>query len=218
MMMAGLFALAGSVQAQKKVVLTAEDIQIANGETAELVIKMDYDTEETIVGTNFSVSFPDGVVLNGFNSKEEMLAGKASALKKACSLGDDGVWGEEASSGWLSVKGKTDGGILFVIIDQDDKTPFVSTKAKVVTLTLKAIDDVIGSGKIYDISLSNDQDKSPDLGNIEDYEFGINKTSEGINDILSADSNAPAYNLQGVRVNAAAKGVIIRDGKKMMVK
>ena len=72
MLVAGLFALAGSVQAQKKVVLSADDITIAKGETAELVIKMEYETTEEIGGTNFSLSFPDGLVLSGFSSKEEM--------------------------------------------------------------------------------------------------------------------------------------------------
>jgi len=218
MVVAGLFALAGSVQAQKKVVMLADDIKVANGETAELVIKMDYETTETIAGANFSVSFPDGIVLNGFASKDEMMGAKASALKKACSLGDDGVWGEDGSSAWLSVKAKADGGLLFVLIDNDDKTPFVSTKAPILTLTVKALADVTASGKIYDISLTNDKSESPDLHNIEDFEFGINKTSEGINDIQSVDSTAPAYNLQGVRVNGDAKGLIIRDGKKLIVK
>ena len=217
MLVAGLFALAGSVQAQKKVVLSADDITIAKGENAELVIKMDYETTEEIGGTNFSLSFPDGLVLSGFSSKDEMLAAKASALKKQCSLGDDGIWGEDANAGWLSVKAKADGGLLFVLIDQDDQTPFVSTKAKVVTLNVTALEDVSGTGKIYAVGVTNTSSKSLDLGNIDDYEYGVNLAS-GINGIKAADATAPAYNLQGVRVNSAAKGVIIRDGKKMVVK
>ena len=66
--------------------------------------------------------------------------------------------------------------------------------------------------------MSNDDNKSIELGNINDVTFSINGSSVGINDIKSAEATAPAYNLQGVRVNSAAKGVIIRDGKKMVVK
>ena len=103
------------------------------------------------------------------------------------------------------------------VIDHDDQTPFVSTKAKVVTLNVTALEDIVGTGKIYGIGVSNTSSVSLDLGNIDDYEYGVNLAS-GINDIKAADATAPAYNLQGVRVNSAAKGVIIRDGKKMVVK
>ena len=218
MMIAGLFALAGTVQAQEKQPLIADNIELANGATTDLVIKLDYETTETVCGVNFSLYLPDGVLLDGFESKAAQDDAKASALKKACDLGEDGVWGEDATAGWLSVKQKADGGLLFVLIDQDDQTPFVSTKANLVTVKLKAIADVKGSGKISTIGITNDKSISLDRGNLADYTFGINQSSEGINDIQSADASAPAYNLQGVRVNANAKGIIIRDGKKQIVK
>lgn len=65
--------------------------------------------------------------------------------------------------------------------------------------------------------MSNEDNKSIELGNINDVTFSINGSSVGINDIKSAEATAPAYNLQGIRVNNA-KGLIIRDGKKMVVK
>ena len=33
-----------------------------------------------------------------------------------------------------------------------------------------------------------------------------------------ADADAPAYNVAGMRVNANAKGIIIRNGRKVIVK
>ena len=217
-MMAAMLAFASSAMAQKVVALTVDDIQVANGEEAELVVKMDYETTETVVGLNFSLYLPDGILLKGFDTKEAQDAAKASALKKACDLGEDGIWGEDVSSGWLSVKQKTDGGLLFVFIDQDDKTEFESTKAPVITINVHAVADVTNAtGTINEISISNDQNKSLDLDNIEDVIFQINADTNGINDIKSSDATAPAYNLQGIRVNNA-KGLIIRDGKKMIVK
>jgi hypothetical protein len=217
-MMAAMLAFASTAMAQdKKVALTVDDITIANGETADLVVNMAYETTETVVGLNFSLYLPDGILLDGFASKEEQDGAKASALKKACDLGEDGIWGEDAQKGWLSVKQKTDGGLLFVLIDQDDKTEFESTKAKAVTIKVKAIADVEADGVINNISIANEKNVSLDLGNIEDVTFGVNKSAVGINDIKSAEATAPAYNLQGIRVNNA-KGLIIRDGKKMVVK
>ena len=81
-MMAAMLAFASSAMAQKVVALTVDDIQVANGEEAELVVKMDYETTETVVGLNFSLYLPDGILLKGFDTKEAQDAAKASALKK----------------------------------------------------------------------------------------------------------------------------------------
>ena len=163
----------------KKQVLKVDDVAIKKGETANLVIYMDYETTETVCGINFSLYLPDGILLDGFDTQEAQDAAKASALKKACDLGDDGVWGEDATSGWLSVKQKTDGGLLFVLIDQDDKTPFVSTKAKVLTIKIKAIDDVSATGTISGIAISSVNNVSLDLDNIANTEFEVGAGGKG---------------------------------------
>ena len=174
-----LLLCATQMMADKVVALTADDISLANGETANLVVKMDYETTETVIGMDFSLYLPDGIILDGFDSKEAQDNAKASALKKACDLGEDGVWGEDATTSWLSVKQKTDGGLLFVLIDQDDKTPFESTKATLITIRLKAIADVNGTGRIDNISITNDENKSLDLNNISAVTFGINSGTPG---------------------------------------
>lgn len=218
-LMAAMLAFASTAIAQKKVVLTVDDISVANGEEAELVVKMDYETTETVVGLNFSLYLPDKILLKGFDTKEAQDGAKASALKKACDLGEDGIWGEDVSSGWLSVKQQTDGGLLFAFIDQDDMTEFESTKAPVITINVHAVAEVENvEGYIKAIALTNDDNVSLDLNNIEDVVFVINPILDGINEVKSADAISPAYNLQGVRVNDAAKGLIIRDGKKTVVK
>ena len=43
-------------------------------------------------------------------------------------------------------------------------------------------------------------------------------TGSGINSLKTADVNEPIYNLQGVRVNKAQKGVYIQGGRKVIVK
>ena len=48
--------------------------------------------------------------------------------------------------------------------------------------------------------------------------FGIVPTAVKDLNTLSDDVNAPAFNLQGQRVDANAKGIIIKNGKKILVK
>lgn len=225
LMVAGLFALTGS--AQELTPITADDFTIANGETKDLAVKLNYELEagaDALCGGNFSLYLPDGLLLSGFDTKEAQDKAKASALKKYCNVEvEGGVWGEDASNGFVAVKQKNDGGLLFVLIDNDDQVPFVkTTDAILCTISLKAIADVKGTGKISGQGLTNVKSKSVGMVNgasiFGDYEFAINGENDGINDIQAADATAPAYNLQGVRVNNAAKGVIIREGKKMIVK
>lgn len=48
--------------------------------------------------------------------------------------------------------------------------------------------------------------------------FGIIPTAVKDINISADDANAPAYNLQGQRVDANAKGIVIKNGKKVLVK
>jgi hypothetical protein len=212
MMMAGLLALAGSAQADEVSVLKCADITVDDAGKAELVIEMDYETTETLVGLNFTIVMPEGA---NIDSKKDTNGSRQSA----CTLGD--IFDDEVT-GWLTIKESESGFYLFNFIDQSDKTPLVSTKGTVITIPVNGLTKDAGKGMITKIGLSNDKDQGfVTFGGgdtIKDVEFFINPGGVGINDIQAADATAPAYNLQGVRVNNAAKGLIIRDGKKMMVK
>ena len=226
-MMAAMLAFAGTAMAQELTPLTADDITVANGETVDLIIKLNYEQAadaDALCGGSFSLSLPDGIILAGFDDKAAQDAATAKNLKKNCVVEDveNQAWGEEADNNYVSVKQKTDGGLLFVIIDQDDKIPFEKiSDAVLCSISLKAIADVTGEGKIYDQALANVKNVSVGMKDgssiFGDATFQINGSTDGINEIQNAGNMAPAYNLQGVRVNNA-KGLIIRDGKKMIVK
>ena len=171
-------AATGAWAQDKLTVLTVDDITVANGEETEIVINLDYNASQNMAGVNFSLYLPDGLLLKDFDTKEAQDAGKASALKKACDLGEDGVWGEDASSGWLAVKHKTDGGLLFTLIDQDDHTPFESTNAMLVTVHVHAVADIVnGEGLISTIELKNENNESVEEGNLADVKFYVNKAT-----------------------------------------
>ncbi len=227
-MMAAMLAFASSAMAQDLVPITADDITIANGETKDLAVKLNYELEAgapALCGANFSLYLPDGIILAEYDTKADQDAASAKSLKKNVDVEEltDGAWSaDDADNGYVSVKQKTDGGLLFVLIDQDDKVPFVKTTgATLCTISIKAIADVADTGKIGVQGLTNVNNVSVGMKDgasiFGDCTFGINKETVGINEIQTAGSEAPAYNLQGIRVNNA-KGLIIRDGKKMIVK
>ena len=207
LMMAGLTAFAMAAQAQVTV-LTAAPVTIENGGTADLVVSMDYDTEEKITAWGFSFYLPDGLAPI-YDEEEEEWVGEVSADTNAKKVVNKG----------LAILEKTDGGWL--ITGYADGNPTMkSTHGELVKITLKATADVQGTGKINGISISNDASVSLDKGNIADVEFAINGggDDQGVKDIKSNDSNAPVYNVNGIQVNAQAKGLLIQDGKKFIVK
>ena len=209
-LVAGLFALTGSVKADEVTILKAADITADADGKANLVIEIDYETTETLVGMNFSITLPEGADID---SKKATNGSRQSA----CTLGD--IWEEDIN--YLTIQERKEGGYLFNLIDQGDQTPLLSTKGVVLTVPLKGLPATAASGKIINIGLSNDKSQGfVTFGGgdtIANYEFGINAGGDGINDIQSTETAAPAYNLQGIRVNNA-KGLIIRDGKKTIVK
>jgi hypothetical protein len=55
--------------------------------------------------------------------------------------------------------------------------------------------------------------------NIDKIKFICTEPASGINEVETDDaSNAPAYNLMGVPVNAGYRGIVIKNGKKIFVK
>ncbi|MBP5340293.1 MAG: hypothetical protein J6Z14_13490, partial [Prevotella sp.] len=105
-----------------------------------------------------------------------------------------------------------------------DKTPLLGTKGRLISINLKADPaSLTGTGKIFGIGLSNNKDQGfATFGGgatIVDVEFAINGgDSDGIQDIQAAGNKSAVYNLSGQRVNGQAKGLLIQDGKKFIVK
>lgn len=222
LMMAGLIALASGAQAQDKkiVISTAENVALAEDGTGEIVLNLNYPTEETLGGYNFSLMLPAGISADSKSGKWAPAVTLNMEIHPPLYDSDADDYTAAASKAALQIKDKADGGLLFIWIDQAEKTPLLKTEGQLMTIKIKAAEGFTGGeAKIYTVSVSNVKDESLDLGNIADVTFTIGGgSSEGINDIQAADSNAPIYNLQGVRVNSEAKGLLIQDGKKRIVK
>ena len=163
----------------KKVVLKVDPSTVANGSEAVIKVKMDYTAEKTLVGLSFSLYLPDGILLKGFDTKEAQDAARASALKGAFDIFyQEGIWGEDGTSGWLAVKPQVDGGLQITLIDQDDKTPFVTTHAPVISVYVHAVADVSNvNGTIHGITLTDNENNSVEQGNIAEVLIPFNAPS-----------------------------------------
>ena len=210
MMVAGLMAFAASANAQGTIkCLAAQDVDF-EGTQADLIVSIDYDAEEgeQIGCWQFKLVLPEGVAPIYDEDEEEWL-GEVSTDTNTKRL----------AKGGLNINPTADGGYLVFGFDTKGVQEMVSTHGTLCTITLSGSADIKGEGKLATVALSNLKNESVHQGEFEDVTFLVNggTVSDAINDIKSADTTAPAYNLQGIRVNNA-KGLIIRDGKKMVVK
>ena len=159
-------------------VITANAITAVNGgDAVDLVINLDYQTAKNVVGASFTLYLPDGLLLKGFDTPEAQAAGKASALKNACDLGEDGVWSDDADNDWLTITKRSDGGLQFTLIDTSVLTPFESTHSKLITIQVHAVADVQGQAYIKNVSLASKDNASLDKGNLADSNFGVNEAT-----------------------------------------
>ena len=207
-------------------VFTAEDVKTAEDGSFDLVVKMDFETTQTLVGWNLNVMLPEGVV---FNTEKQTLGQQKKCVILSEEIHptynyDPEIDDDVDYQSMLDFKKRVDGGYQLVWID-DNKCPLVSTHGQLLTIKLKAENPAMtGTGKIYGIGLSNNKDQGfATFGGgatIADVEFSINGggDSDGIQDVKVAGSKSAVYNLSGQRVNGQAKGLLIQDGKKFIVK
>ena len=211
LMMAGMMAFATAASAEGTIkCFTAEDVYF-EGNTADLVVSIDYETTQTVCSWGFSLYLPDGVSIAGEFEGDTFYPDAATYDGTTNSRG--------IANKPVEITKKEDGGWLIVGYASGNPS-MKSTHGTLVTIQLSGSKDIVGVGEIKSSSLAHSeagQNISLDLGNLADYAFGINQETVGINEVKAADNDAPAYNLQGIRVNNA-KGLIIRDGKKMIVK
>ena len=225
--MAALMAIATSVNAQdKKVVMTAEDVNMKAKGDADLVVNMNYTTDVEVVGWNFYLVLPDGIDLAYDEDEEDYIYTVSSDLhKKALRNGfgikvTEGDYRDDA----LNRAGLTTGKVyMLYIIDTANMTPMTKTTGQLLTITLHADETALEvcNGYIVNIALTDAANNSLDLGNIANSEFNIKVeggVATGINDLNADNSNGAVYNLGGLRVKNPVKGIYVKNGKKVVKK
>ena len=174
-----LLLVAAQVMADKVKVLTVDDVNVVPGKQCELVVNMDYDTNETIQGCNFSVYLPKGITPSTENVYDEelgeyvdMITGRfGEAAPRA--LERETAADETAFNRYISLK--QDGGYLVMVFDFGSFASFRSTHGELARINLDVASTFSKSaiGEIKQISVTNKNSQSLDLGNIADVEFNF---------------------------------------------
>lgn len=125
----------------------ADPVDLEAGQEGEIVVKMDFDTDETVTGVTFTLVLPEGVDLSN-----------PSSPKASCTLPEDLFEDHYYDSHLLAVKKTIDGDYLFVIVDQDEKTPLASTHCELVRIAVKSDVSWTLKPEITKVGIVNDMD------------------------------------------------------------
>jgi len=204
LLVGALLSFAGNAMGQSTLTLTAEDVVIGAGETAELILSMENSFE--MAAWSVTLYLPQGIKLAYDEEEEEYCIELSSRHKKKHSV---------------DVTYPTaDGGYLINVAAGTSVPPVITgNEGEVATLTLEADPTFTGTatGKISKIQGST-QD-AVQTNQEGDVEFSIKeKTATGINSVNMDAQNGKIYNLNGQRVEKAQNGIYIQNGKKVVVK
>jgi hypothetical protein len=192
-MLVAMVMFAGNAMAQK---LSAEPISIVAGdeEGSEFVVK--YESAQDLTAAQFTIGLPEGVSI------------KKNGKRFVAELGDDISENYE----WKIKNG--DAGQIVLITRADNTCPALPSGIDLITITLVAEEGAAtGNAKISGITFS---DKGTSVKGNEDFEVAITIGGDGIESLNANDNNEPAFNLAGQKVGKNYKGIIVKNGKKVM--
>ena len=121
----------------------------------------------------------------------------------------------------LTLSEQQDGAIRFLCSSMDDET-FTGNDGEIATLTVSIAGDMAQGD--YPILLKKMKLSETNISNCYETESRMatitinNNSATGIEQLTTGSGNETYYNLQGQRVNTPAKGVFVKNGKKVMMK
>jgi hypothetical protein len=193
LMLVAMVMFAGNAMAQK---LSAEPISIVAGdeEGSEFVVK--YESAQDLTAAQFTISLPEGISI------------KKNGKRFAAEIGSE----IEEDYEWKIKDG--DAGQIVLITRVDNTCGPLKSGADLITLTLVAAEGAAsGNAKISGVTFS---DKGTSVKGNEDFEVAITIGGDGIESLNANDNNEPAFNLAGQKVGKNYKGIIVKNGKKVM--
>ena len=204
LLVSALLVLAGTVSAQT-FSITFADVNVENG-AGKLVASMTKDM--TVAGWQMYLYLPEGVeIAQVFDEDEEeyvadiTLSSTFHKAKHSC-----------------SVKKTADGAMMLICSGGTETVALKSaTEGELCTIGLTVADGVTSQAvAVKNVAVSDDQGVQ---SNQADTTFQLIIGSTGIVNIENdAVNNGVFYNLAGQKVSNAQKGVLIQNGKKVVVK
>jgi hypothetical protein len=185
-----------------QVTCSVDDFTIGQGEKKTISLNLT-NGDTKFCACQFDIQFPAGITVEYDEEEEEYIA----------SLTDD----RKGSDHSLKMSKVGDNAYRAVVMSMGNKS-FKGTEGALVNISIVAAADAAKGefeGNIADAKFTPKSgtsvtfDKVPFKVTIGDA-TAIKTVKAGL------DSNAPAYNLAGQKVNSGFKGVVIQNGKKMV--
>jgi len=205
LLVSALLVLAGTVSAQNNFSITFADVNVENG-AGKLVASMTKDM--TVAGWQMFLYLPEGVeIAQVYDEDEEeyvadiTLSSTFHKAKHSCSS-----------------KRTTDGAMMLICSGGTETVALKSAnEGELCTIGLKVASTVTSQAvAVKGVAVSDDKGVQY---NQDDTTFQLNIGTTGIINIENDGVNGGVfYNLAGQKVSNAQKGVLIQNGKKVVVK
>ena len=187
-MLAAMVLFAGNAMAQS---LSAAPVTLTDGTG---VLDVQFESTEEMTGAQFNLTLPSGISI-AYDDEE-----------------DDYIY--KAQKGYnVNFNDGKDAQTKIVIISRKNKNVAALTSGTtLITITLSATEGATGNATISGITFAK---SGASVDGNADFNVAIS-ASTGINALNADDSNEPAFNLAGQKVGKNYKGIIVKNGKKVM--
>lgn len=188
LMLAAMVLFAGNAMAQS---LSAAPVTLTDGTG---VLDVQFESTEEMTGAQFNLTLPSGISI-AYDNEE-----------------DDYIY--KAQKGYnVNFNDGKDAQTKIVIISRKNKNVAALTSGTtLITITLSATEGATGDATISGITFAK---SGASVDGNADFTVAIS-ASTGINALNADDSNEPAFNLAGQKVGKNYKGIIVKNGKKVM--
>ena len=187
-MLAAMVLFAGNAMAQS---LSAAPVTLTDGTG---VLDVQFESTEEMTGAQFNLTLPSGISI-AYDNED-----------------DDYIY--KAQKGYnVNFNDGKDAQTKIVIISRKNKNVAALTSGTtLITITLSATEGATGDATISGITFAK---SGASVDGNADFTVAIS-ASTGINALNADDSNEPAFNLAGQKVGKNYKGIIVKNGKKVM--
>jgi hypothetical protein len=186
--------------------LTAEDVEIKAGKTAEVTLSL--ENSMTIAGWQLYIYLPDDITLAYDEEDGERFYDDTVVLSSRHKRSHVCTVTETADGGWL-IQG----------YNPSKPTAISGNSGELVTITLQASGDYAGQhdATIKGVAVAEIDNTQTDM--VGEVTFQIQgPVPTGIHAITGDSKTDPVYNLRGQRVENPTKGIYVRRGQKVMKK
>jgi hypothetical protein len=186
----------GNVSAQT---ITASDVEIEAGGTADVTFTITSETKAALA--EFELTLPTGISIVFDEDEDDYVYELGSAMT--------------VKTHSATIKQKESGAYYVLVMNTSGKE-FKAESGDYLTVTLKASDDAAtGEAKMEKILLvALDESK---MNTVTEATFAVTVGgATGINGINADENDGAAYNLAGQKVGKNYRGIIVKNGKKMM--